>query len=157
MSRLVIAEMGHVVSILGPVDITGGATIDIFSMRRHSHASIIIQFAATAAAATLITVEECTDAAGTGNTEIDHSIYKEETDGGDTLGARTAVVAATGTTPSANDNIFYVIELDAAELSPGSEWVKLTITAPASAILCSAVAILSGARYASPQSATEIA
>ena len=151
-----IAEQGHVVNILAPIDITGGATVDIFSMENYRHATIIIQFGVTASAATKITVEECTSAAGAGNTAIAHYIYKEETASGDTLGARTAVAAA-GTTPSANDNIFYVIELDASELSDGSEWVKLTITAPAASILCSAVAVLTGARYGKDQSATAIA
>jgi len=151
----VAAEAGHFVNILPPIDITGGATVDIFHMKNYAHATIVIQFGVTASAATKITVEECSDAAGTGNTAIAHYIYKEETASGDTLGARTAVAAA-GTTPSANDNIMYVIELDASELSDGKPYVKLTITAPAASILCSAMAILSGSRYAEEQSATAI-
>jgi hypothetical protein len=151
----VIAEMGHIVNILPPIDITGGVTGDVFSMRNHAHATIIVQIGVSAAAFTKIIVNECTDFAGTGATAIAHSIYKEETAAGDTLGARTAVPAA-GTTPSANDTIMYVIELDAAQLTAGSPYVQLSLTNGANSVIASAVAILSGARYGQDQSVTEI-
>jgi hypothetical protein len=156
-----IAEQGHVCNLLPPIDITGGATIlQVFSMENYAHASIIVQFGVTASAATKIIINECTSAAGAGATAIAHAIYKCETGAGsasgDVLGARTAVATA-GTTPSATDNIFYCIEINANELSDGYEWVQLAITAPAASILCSAVAVLSGSRYALPQSATAIA
>lgn len=156
MKNSVIAEEGHIVNILPPIDITGGVTGDIFSMENFSHATIIVQVGVSAAAFTKIIVNECTDLAGTGATPIAHSIYKEETALGDTLGARTAVLAA-GTTPSANDNIFYVIEIDAAELTSGSHFIQLSLTNGANSVIASAVAILSGARYAGDQNATAIA
>jgi len=149
------AEMGHIVNILPPIDITGGVTGDVFSMRDYAHATIIVQVGVSAAAFTKIIVNECTSFAAAGATAIAHSIYKEETSLGDTLGARTAVAAA-GTTPSANDNIFYVIELDASELSDGSPYVQLSLTNGANSVIASAIVILSGARYAEDQSATEI-
>ena len=151
-----IAEMGHIVNILPPVDITGGVTGDVFSMANHSHATIIVQVGVSAAAFTKIIVNECTDFAATGVTAIAYSVYKEETAAGDTLGARTAVLAA-GLTPSANDNIFYVIELDAAELSDGYNFVQLSLTNGVNSVIASAVAILSGARYAGTESSTAIA
>lgn len=148
MRGLNIAEGGHVVNILPPIDITGGATGDVFSMENWHHATIIVQIGVSAAAATKIIVNECTSLAAAGATAIAHYIYKEETALGDTLGDRTAVAAA-GTTPSANDNIFYVIELDDAELSDASHFVQLSITnASANSVIASAVAILTGARYA---------
>lgn len=152
---LTIAEEAHVVNILPPIDITGGVTGDIFSMENFSHATIIVQVGVSAAAFTKIIINECTDFAGTGATGIAHSIYKEETAAGDTLGARTAVAAA-GTTPSATDTIMYVIELDAAELTAGSHFVQLSLTNGANSVIASAVAILSGSRYAGDQNATAI-
>lgn len=149
MAGINIAESCHVVNILPPIDITGGAFSDVFSMENYAHATIIIQAGVTAAAWTKIIVNECIDATGHVGTAvaIAHYIYKEETDSGDTLGVRTAALAA-GETPSANDNIFYVIELNASELSDGYPWVELSLTNGANANLVSAVAILSGARYA---------
>jgi hypothetical protein len=152
----VVAEEGHIVNILPPIDITGGVTGDVFSMENYAHATILVQVGVSAAAFTKIILNECTSLAGAGATAIAHSIYKEETDSGDTLGARTAVLAA-GTTPSANDNIFYVIELDASELSDGYNFVELSLTNGANSVIASAVAILSGSRYAEEQSATAIA
>lgn len=156
MSRTVIAEQFHVVNILPPIDITGGVTGDVFTMAKHSHATIIVQIGVSAAAFTKIIVNQCTDFAATGATAIAFNVYKEETAAGDTLSARTAV-AATGLTPSANDSIMYVIELDAAELSEGYQFVQLSLTNGVNSVIASAVAVLSGSRYGSDQSATVIA
>lgn len=151
-----IAECCHVVNILPPIDITGGVTGDVFTMKNYAHATIIVQVGVSAAAFTKIIVNECTDFAAANATAIAYNVYKEEAAAGDTLGARTAV-AATGLTPSANDTIMYVIELNAAELSDGYEFVQLSLTNGANSVIASAVAILSGARYAGDQSATAIA
>lgn len=151
-----LAERGHIVNILPPIDINGGATGDVFTMQDYRHATIIIQIGVSAGAPTKIIVNECTNAAADNATAIAHYIYKEETAAGDTLGARTAVLAA-GTTPSANDTIFYVIELDTETLSNGYEWVQLSVTNAAQSVIASAVAILTGARYGKTESPTVIA
>lgn len=155
MSGIVMAEQCHIVNILPPVDITGGATSDVFSLGNYAHATIIVQVGASAAAFTKLIVEKCDDFTPTTHTDIAFAVYKEETDGGDTLGVRTAVAAA-GLTPSANDNIMYVIELDAAELGTYDK-VRLEITNGVNSVIASAVAILSGARYASEATPTVIA
>lgn len=142
-----IAEEGHIVNILPPVDITGGKTSDVFSMENYAHATIIVQIGVSAAAFTKVIVEECDDFVPTTATGIAYAVYKEETALDDTLGARTAVAAA-GLDPSANDNIFYVIEIDAAQLSPGKNKLRLNLTNGVNSVIASAVAILSGARYA---------
>ena len=150
-----IAEMGHIVNILPPIDISGGVDADVFSMENYAHATIIIQVGVSASAFTKIIVEECTAIDGTGATGIAHAIYKEETALGDTLGARTAVLAA-GTTPDAADGIFYVIEIDARELSTDSPFIQLSLTNGVNSVIASAVAILSGSRYGGDQSPTAI-
>ncbi len=155
MRGIALAEVGHFVNILPPVDITTGVTGDVFSMRHHSHVTIVIQVGVTSAAFTAIILNECTSFAAAGATAIPFSVYKEETAAGDTLGARVAVLAA-GVTPSANDNIMYIIELDAAELSDGSEFLQLSLTNTTNSVIASALAILSGARYGGPESATQI-
>ncbi len=152
-----IAEMGKIVNILPPIDISGGKNGDVFSMENYAHATIIIQVGVSALAFTKIIVNECTDLAAAGATAIPFAVYKEETAAGDTLGARTAVALA-GVTPSANDTIFYVIELDARELSDLSHFIQLSLTnASANSVIASAVAILSGSRYAKAINPTVIA
>jgi hypothetical protein len=150
-----LSEQGHIVNIIPPIDITGGVTSDVFSMKNYDHATIIVQVGVSAAAFTKLIVEKCDDFVPTTHTDIAYSVYKEETDAGDTLGARTAVVAA-GLTPSANDNIMYVIELDAAELEDCDK-VRLEITNGVNSVIASAIAILTGSRYAGDQSPTVIA
>lgn len=156
MKGINIAEQGHVVNILPPVDISGGVLSDIFSMKNFAHATIIIQIGASAAAFTKIILNKGTTFVTGSGVAMAHSIYKEETALGDTLGERTAVLAA-GTTPSANDNIMYVIEIDAAELGEDYSTLELSLTNGVNSVIASAIAILSGARYGQDQSPTAIA
>jgi hypothetical protein len=158
MKGYVIAEQGHVVNILAPVDVTGGKTAQAFSMHNYGHATIVVQVGVSAAAFTKIIVNQCTDASGSNPVAIPFSIYKQETAGADkdVLGARTAVLAA-GYTPSAADGIFYVIELDASELADGSEFVQLQLTNGSNSVIAAAIAILTGSRFAEVSSATATA
>ena len=109
----------------------------------------------SAAAFTKIIVNSCDDIAAANAAAMAFFVYKEETDAGDTLGARTAVLAA-GVTPSANDNIMYVIEMDAAELPQTQQYVQLSLTNTTNSVIASALAILSGARYGEVESRTVI-
>jgi hypothetical protein len=149
--------MMHIVNILPPQDVSAGVTSDIFSMKNYSHATIIVTAGSTNADAGNITIEECDDFTPTTDTAIDFYYYAETTAAGDTLGARTAAVAATGIDVSGNDNIIYVIEIDTAQLSDGYPCLELKWSVCGGATYGSAIAILSGARYAGDQSATAIA
>jgi hypothetical protein len=151
-----LAECGHIVNILPPIDITGGKKGDIFTMKTHVHASILLAIGVSADKFTSVKVNACKDFAGTDAEAIPFSVYKEETADGDTLGARVDV-EKTGFEPSANNDIIYVIELDAAQLPEGKPCVELELTNGANSVIASAVAILSGSRYAGDQSATAIA
>jgi len=155
--RIVLAEETHIVNVLPAIDIAGGATGDVFSMENHDHVSFIISVGVSAAAFTKILVNECTSLAAAGATAIPFRLYKEETALGDTLDAGAAV-AATGYTPSANDGIMYIVEVDAAALSEGSHFLQLSLTnASGNSIIASAIAVLTGNRYSGSQSATAIA
>jgi hypothetical protein len=149
------AQEGHVVSILSPQNISGGATAQAFNMAGYRHASIILQLGAQAAANTKILVNACSDAAGDGATAIPFDLFLQETAGNvnDVLSTRTPVDDE-GYTPSANKNIFYVIELDADALPAGSSFVQLEVTNGANANFASAVAVLSGGRFVGDQSQT---
>lgn len=156
MSAFNVAQEGHVVSVLPPIDIdtASGATGESFSMENWSHASITITAGATTGAS-VVTVSENTNASQSDTTAIAFKLAKEETALGDTLGALTAT-ASTGFTMSTNDGIIYVIELDAADLSAGYNWVTVHFGDPSGSVIASAVAVLSGGRYAGDQSATAI-
>lgn len=155
-----IAEQAHVVNILPPIDVdtaNGLAHSEIFSMKNYSHCTIIVQCGVTDADAGFITLEECDDFTPTTDTAIDFYYYAEETALGDTLGARTKAVAATGIDVSANNSTLYVIEIDADDLTDGYPCLDLKWSNPGGSTIVSAVAILTGARYAKPESATSIA
>lgn len=138
-----IAECGHVVNILPPVDLNGSAkNSDVFSLKDYQHATIIVQMGVTGAAST-ITLEECDDFTPSNAAAIAFGVYKEETDAGDTLAAR-AEVANTGFASSTNNNITYVIEVDADELSDGKPNLRLAFSDPGQSTIASAVAILTG-------------
>ena len=57
---------------------------------------------------------------------------------------------------STNDNIFYVIEIDAAQLSASRPNLRVVFSDPSASVIASAVAILSQGRYTKDQSATVI-
>jgi hypothetical protein len=166
MNGFNVSEAGHVVEILPPVDITGGKVCQAFSMAMYRHASILISVGVSAAAFTkiILSIGTATAAIGTpvaGATAIPFTLYRKETAGAnnDVLDGGTAVLAA-GYTPSANAGIFYVIEIDDAELEASGvllgadPYLQLSLTNGVNSVIASAVAVLSGARYAGAQSPT---
>ena len=149
-----IPQQGHIVNILGPVDINSAAkTGDAFSMENWSHASIIISFGVCGGTSAVTLSESTTAAAGT---DITFKVAQEVTTLGDTMGALAEVTSETFTTTAAA-NSFYVIEIDAADLSAGYNWVVLDLAAATGSTIASAIAVLSGGRYSGDQSATAIA
>ena len=163
----VLAEEGHLAFLtLGAFDFnTAGLSTAVINMKNYNHLTFIVRMEATVRAASVITIESCSALGGGGtNTAIPFGYYKTAIAStsalGDVLGARTAVtVAATGIVPTAcgADNIMFVIELDADQLTSGHVGFRLVVADPAAAALGTVLCIQSGARYASPQSPTVIA
>ena len=161
MKGFVAAEEAHVVNILPPVDVTGGKQSQAFSMANYQHATIILQIGVAAAAVTAIllqcgtaTAAEGSDVAGA--TALAFTMYKQETAGAanDVLGAPVAETTSGEASPSSHSNIFYVIEFDAQALPTDHPYVQLKITNGVNSVIASAVAILSGSRFAERQSPT---
>ena len=151
-----LANDGHFVLALAPRDINGAIrNSDVFSMGKYAHASIIVMLGVTGAATT-ITVEECDNFVPDNTTAIAFASYAEETAAGDTLGTKTAT-SSSGITGSTNDGVFYVIEVDAAELSDGFPNLRVVLSDPSGATLAAVAVFLSGARYGHEQSPTAIA
>ena len=155
MKGFVLAEAGHVVQALAAVDVNGGVSTDVWSMANYGHASIIIGLGVTGAAST-VTLEECDDFTPTLSPAIAFSYYAETTAAGDTLGTRTAATTA-GFATSTNDGVFYVIEIDASQMSDGSPNLRLSFSNPGAATFVSVLVVLSGSRSAQEASATAIA
>lgn len=148
MRGIYLSEAAHFVNALPPKNISGGATSDRFNLKQHAHASIVVQIGVSAAAATKILLNAYAASSGGVAEPIGYKLHAEETALGDTLGAKEDVTSA-GKTPSANDNIFYVIEIDSAELPEGKPWLEVQITnGSGNSVIASALAILTGARYA---------
>jgi hypothetical protein len=155
MKGLYLSQVAHIVNAEPPVDINGaGFTTDYFNLKYYQHVSIIITLGVTGAAST-ITVEESDDSSGSSTTAIAFSYYQEETAAGDTLSTKQSATTA-GFSTSTNDNITYVIEIDASQLSDGYPYVVVKGSDPSAATLVSVVAVLSGARYAEDESPTAI-
>jgi hypothetical protein len=155
-----IAQEQHVVNLIPPVSAAGGVTSGVVNLKNFEHATIILQFGVTSAAPKDVLVLASDNGSPEATAAIAFNLHKCETAynaaNGDVLGAKVAATTA-GFIPPATDNIFYVIEVDAASLPSGKPYVKLQIednSPAASSILASAVAILSGARYGHDQGET---
>jgi len=156
-----ISQDAHEVNILPPVSQNGATTSQAFSMAGFGHATILLQFGvSTAQGAVSLQAGTATAAVGAnvaGAAAVTFDVYKQETAGSshDVLGARTPETTA-GFTPAAASNVFYVLEFDADNLPAGSSYLQLVLAAATNSLV-SAVAILSGARYAGDQSLTATA
>lgn len=151
------AEECHVVNIIPPLGSAAAtADSDVFSMRDYAHATIILAVGTQAGSFTA-KLYECDNFTPSNAVAIATRVYKEETAAGDTLGAKVAVTAAAGVDTAAANNIMYVFEIDADELSDGYPCLQLKLSGLDNTTYLSAIAILSGARYGSVESPTEIA
>lgn len=154
--RFFLAQSGHAVMALAPVDATGGKHSAAINFSKYAHLSALIGIGVSAAAPGLVTVEACTAQDGTGATAIPFNVFKCEAAGTDVLGALVAV-ASTGFQPPATDNIFYVVELDAAAMPAGFSYVRVSIANTSNSVLAAIWFVLSGSRYANDQSPTVLA
>jgi hypothetical protein len=118
------------------------------------HVSFLILIGVSAAAPGLVTVQAGTataavGAAVAGATTIPFRVYKQETAGAshDVLDAGTDA-PATGFQPAATDGIFYCIEVDADALPAGKPFVQLALANTTNSVIASAVAVVSGLRFA---------
>lgn len=154
-----LAEEGHIISILSPKSISGGAAATAFNLKNAAKANIIIQIGAEAAALGAITLNACSDIAGDGATAIPFSYYQQPVTGNniDTLELNgstpsTAFSATSaGFVPAAVANTFVVLVVQADQLPQGLPYLQMEIANGANADFVSAVAILTGLAYAGSQ------
>jgi len=152
-----IVEEGAIVPLYTPIDVDTLAAAKspvVCLMKNFEHASIIISIGQLPRAAGVITVNSCDDIVPTTETAIMFPYYRYETSSklanGDVHGARTwTTTAAAGLIPVATGaECLYVIELNASMLNADDIGFRLCIADPGAASVQSAIAILSGARFA---------
>jgi len=151
----VVAEQGHVVQLIAPVSISAAATSDVFSMENWAHATIIVL--AGAGSATTVTVSECDNFTPSNAATKTFQYAVEATAAGDVLDAALQTGATSGVSTGTASGSIMVIEIDNDELSDGYPCVQINLSDPGTSKVVSAVAILSGARYAEDITATVIA
>jgi hypothetical protein len=160
MSGFNLAETGHLVQLWEPADHTAAESTLVVRMGKYSHMTVIISYGTAPRADGLILVESCDNMTPSTHTEIIFDYYECIVDFegalGDVMSAKKTA-AVTGMVPTATANIMYIIELEASQLTSGHIGFRLRQADPTGASIMSAVAILSGSRYASPESGTVIA
>ena len=147
-----IAEQGHIVQMLAPIDIAAATSSEVISMENWSHVTFICQKGIGSACT--IQLEECTAFAGTGAATRIFSYAYERTAAGDTLTA-LAVATTAGIATTTSSGELLVIEVDADELTDGYPYLRLKCSATG-ANLGAWVAVLSGGRYQSDITETVI-
>jgi len=152
-----IPEDGHIVTLYYPLDIDTLAGADspvIVKMGNYVHATILYSIGVNPLAAGVVTIESCDDIVPSVATEMMFRYYRYETSqiaaNADVHGALTwTTTAAAGLIPVATGTpAMYVIEIEAEELVQGDIGFRMCIADPSAASVGSAIAILSGARYA---------
>ena len=150
----VVAEQGHVVQMMIPVDVTAAATSDVINMENWAHASIIVS--GGAGSSSTITVSDANAFTSSGATMV-FRYQQEQTAAGDTMEAALAWATTAGVGIGTATGVLFVIEIDADELRDGYPMLMINATDPGAGKVISAVAILSGGRYQKDITATVIA
>lgn len=154
-----VAQLMKIIPMILPVDITAGDVSDVVNMAKWDHLAIYIQQGAWASGTPTLTVEACSDNAGTISPNMDFW-YRRAVMGGaalsDIWGAYTWSTS-TGLTMLNTANAATLVELDAADVyanrvatvaaNDGYHRVRVEITNPAAACLISVTAILYNGRY----------
>jgi len=154
MSKFVVAEQGHVVTLFTPQTQTAALTSEVFSMENWGHATIIVL--GGAGSAPTVTVRECDNFTPSNSATKTFMYATEATASGDVLDAALAAATTAGVSIGTATGTIFVIEIDNDELSDGYPCVQINLSAVGSKVV-SAVAVLSGGRFMEDITSTVIA
>lgn len=146
-----LSQIAKIIGCVAPIDSGGVAQAGAgVSLKLYNHVTFLVYVGNVANAQTL-TVEECSDSAGTGNVAIAFNYRKASTGAAAKSVLDAAISAATNAGISigtGDDNKIIAIEMDASELpNPSTKpYVRCYLTAGAVALDC-VVAILLESRY----------
>ncbi len=145
-----------VVNALPPIDISGGKTTDVISMKGYDRATFIVTFGVVNDGATpgALTIKKCTDVSATGATAMPFTYRVESDAAGDTLdsiSSATSTGVNLSSVLSTEDNVMLIAEVRAEELTSGTttnyDCLRLDIAYSSDSAIASVVCILDGARY----------
>lgn len=142
MSRL--CEEIKIVPIISAVDLAGGAaTAESVCMKNYRHVTFVFNFGNITGDSVLTIAEGATDAAATSAVTFSYraTAIACGTALSDVLGTESTSAALTLTAASYT-NMTLVVEIDAAEMTDGYDWLTPAISAVANPCLVSCVAYL---------------
>lgn len=148
MTRL--CEEKKIIFAVEPEDFNAaGITLESVCMKDYGHYTLILLFGELTGDSVLKIREGATDGATTA--DITFSYRATATDlkssGGDTLGTEATSAALTLTAATYEDRMI-VVEIDAAQLTDGYDWITPIIDDVATELFVAGVIILSEPRYA---------
>ena len=142
---ITLAEEGHVVTLIAPVNATTALTSEIFSMENYAHATIIVY--GGAGSSVTITISECDDFTPSSAATITYAYTQETTAAGDTQVAALAEAGTAGVALGIATGVYTIIEIDGEQMTDGMPCLQLNITDPGAGKVVCATAILTGGRY----------
>lgn len=143
-----MAENNYIVTVLAPdADrYNSDPATDIVSLENYDEVTFVISEGAGGTGTAVVTVEKCTDNAGTGATAIAFK-YKQNTTLG-TISTSWTDATASGFTTTAGANKDVYVRVKSEDVSSGGPWVRVQLTESADDPCDAAVyAILSNPRY----------
>lgn len=150
---MTLVEQGHLVTMLTPQDVAAATSSEVISMENYGHVSFICMKGAGSACT--IQVEECTGFGGTGAATKTFYYCAAATAADDVMDAALAAATTAGVATSTSTGSLIAIEIDAAELTDGYQYVRLKCDALGTGLLAW-LGILSQPRYGSSITPTAI-
>lgn len=155
-----LAESYKIVPVMNSADISTSADTDSIDMSNYHKATFIFTFGAVTTDITFTPKSGITE--GTKTTAVPSKYAAGGAAIGTAVAASTAscdvlaawTATATTAVTTANTNTFYVIEISAASMTEGHDWLTITLTTATGGI-CHCVAILEP-RYGSSRSGTAL-
>lgn len=127
----------------------GSPSTDVVNLENYDKANLLLITKSTTGTAT-VTIEACSDVAGTGATAIAFKKRKMGPMTTDSLGAATDVTAAGFTTDAGSTNV-YALEVDSVNCPSGKPFVRATLTETVdAATIGAAFWLMETSRYCGP-------
>lgn len=145
-----LLEEAKVVSVLAPASRNSAASGDYIDMKLYDKVTFILDAGGVTAGGNVI-VQEAKTAAGGSAATLDFGVYHKRTASTDTYTKTSANSASSHdciTIGNSSDNKTWIVEVKAAQLSPGFQFVNVKVPAAFSAALTCCIGIAHKARYA---------
>lgn len=137
----------HIVPLLRAQDLSATTNLPGVSLKQYHQVEFLLQLGVAAAADFTVTVEACTDSAGTSPTAISFLYRLSAVAGADAMGAVTGPVASLVLDNAAVNNKCLLIDVQGSELTAAKPYCHVVLTRAGSATLFAAAVALLMPRY----------